>query len=1413
LLQDGILVRTGDEQYGFVLRTLHEYCLAGWIAHEAKFSESQDRFQQVIQGSGTDWGRPEWGDLQPLYHDNWEHVWPLVSGQLTENVDWLLGIWDVDFHQLSKADWPFVAAVLAEAEADSVVGKKLLTRFCESVMPPNRRWLGRRDRRAREWRIYDLTEIGGDLGIRTLLQALQGERDDPRPDPDEDYPVAFSCVWALATIGGSSAVRMFGDILADGATALGIRSECVTALGTMGLAATDTLCNALINPELEPELRSEVAQAIGDNGDERGVRELVNVVSDLNNVTAIRTACARALNHIGHPVGLPVLFEILRNGTNNVDDRVTCALAIRQSGTESARLTLDNILHDRRENHELRSGCAGALGTVRNETASTSLCETLIDPVENNAVRRSCAQALGRVGGEFAGHALRESLRNRDERPDIRQACAIALGELRYEVDVSLLESIALDTGEAVTIRDACLTALGKFGESTVRSFLHMPSVQATGWTFGLAFRKCLSAIPAEARLSICRDTLHNRGDAPTVRAICAELLGESGHVAADLLCASLLDGQEDALVRRESARAIGAVGRVKDFALLATILQDDSETSHLRNTCAYAMSNMDFRLAFDHLRECLLDKSIDPTVRISCADALCRPNQLDTRSDAREYYKWTLSNNYWDMCIDIVGDTSDVSSIRCTCAKVLAALGTDVVTDGHLTVLVDIVSDRRDDSAVRLSVTGVLDSFVTSDNKVVLSCLGNALIDHSNDTALRSGCAESLSQIGGKLAERFLQIALEQSKELLGPEDFEAYEEYADNLITDLIEFGGESAVISLCASLSNRDEDSAFRSVLVAPLASSWMQPHVEPHVRRLFRSIMTDRDDDPEIRAHCIKELSWGTNNELFSRLITLFCDTTENPIVRCACAISLVRFGGESQWQALHEVLRDKYEDDDVRRGCAEALGERGDDSDLSLLLNIAIDAAETVGVRCECFTALGKWEWDDGLGNIRTALLDKSGDLEIRKACARTVGKWPVAEADILRQILLDQDDVKELRHECFKSLHAMGIETQAQAFSDHLVDRQEVEYARQTAALMLGRIGKGGSTMALQSLRDVLRDNSERDNVRSSCLDALYEIGGDIAVESARETLMDSDDSPALRESCVWVLGAIGGKVAFESLRDTILNRTENDVIRAACFEALRYTNNSDDLFVPFGDVLLDRDGDPSIRIPCAKAIGWLLSTLVSHRPLETDSPIIRHATGWEFLCNAMLDQNNDAGVRCACADAFAMVGIKSACELLGNTLHDEDENSRLRRACAIALREFSSEQATQNLCETLLREKDDNELLSECLQSLQVIGTESAVLAISDTLQSLATDCSLSRECVSALQAIGNKPAAELLGELLGNNEVNHGTRRKCLQALSQIGGDETFTLFEHMANDLSEEVGLRDECRRYTDNCRERM
>ena len=253
-LQDGILVLTGTDTYGFVLRSFHEYCLAGWIAKEAPFCKDRDQFQQVVLGDANAWGRTDWGKLKPLDEDNWKHIWPLVAGQMEERAGWLIGPTAKELmsnYYLVSDNTLVLAVIVAECECD--LPEKIAIRddvFSNVLNNP------KASESERKLCAEALGRISDEPSRAALITCLENSS-----VPDD---VRGSCAEALGTIGDEPSRAALITFLENSDGPENVRESCILGLRAIALRVAteaDLQIEEITedrpqNPRTEPNLRA-----------------------------------------------------------------------------------------------------------------------------------------------------------------------------------------------------------------------------------------------------------------------------------------------------------------------------------------------------------------------------------------------------------------------------------------------------------------------------------------------------------------------------------------------------------------------------------------------------------------------------------------------------------------------------------------------------------------------------------------------------------------------------------------------------------------------------------------------------------------------------------------------------------------------------------------------------------------------------------------------------------------------------------------------------------------------------------------------------------------------------------------------------------------------------------------------------
>jgi HEAT repeat protein len=551
-LQDGVLVPIGADRYSFVLRSFHEYCLAGWIAHESPPVQGDgdwEAFRTLVVGDAAEWGRSaDWGELRPLTEPGWRHIWPLVSGQMRARADWVLSVLDAEVDE--------ALGVMAEAVSESVAGtvverlfrdrsiarlddssNKLLFRIkCvrdlaeigdAAAVPALAWWLGSPDTDPdlRAACALSLGTIGGSAAREALVEWLG--------DPGTETELRVACVWALGEIGDAAAVAALARWLGDPGE---VSLNCTRALGDIGdAAAVAALTRWLDDPDADEVVRANCAGVLGDIGDAAAVAALARWLGDPGTYEEVRFYCAEALGAIGDATGVSALARWLGDPDTDPVTRGACARALGQIGEEEAALV--RWLDDPGAEAAVRAGCAEGLGAIGDAAAAAALARWLDDPGTKAWVRAACAGGLGAIGDAAAREALVRWLGDPGAEAKVRAACAKGLGAIGDAAAAAALARWLDDPGTKAWVRTACAGGLGAIGDAAAREAL-------ARW-------------------------LGDPDTDPDLRAACAQSLGAIGDAGAAIeLADRVYDTDTDPRVRLECTRVLGRIMGVREESL-----------------------------------------------------------------------------------------------------------------------------------------------------------------------------------------------------------------------------------------------------------------------------------------------------------------------------------------------------------------------------------------------------------------------------------------------------------------------------------------------------------------------------------------------------------------------------------------------------------------------------------------------------------------------------------------------------------------------------------------------------------------------------------------------------------------------------------------------------------------------------
>jgi len=305
-------------------------------------------------------------------------------------------------------------------------------------------------------------ETGEEANIRGMAAVALGQIGDlqavPYLIPLLDHPDPIICsnvARALGQIGDRSAVKPMITTLKQMQTREPLQklvvSILIEGLGKMGEEAVSPLLELLNKSSLPDPVPSQIVNILGQIGDRRAVRSLIQRLDDASG--RMRYEAALALRSIGDPVAIPPLVDHLEDVQPNVVFAV--ALALAGLGDSHALHHLTSVLKTGRA--EQRKQAVKALGALGDRQATLNLVAALND--NDQAVRQLAATSLGQIGDARAKTALFSALN--DQSPSVRLQSALALAQLG---DARMIDPllVALRDSDA-RVRMLAANALGRF--------------------------------------------------------------------------------------------------------------------------------------------------------------------------------------------------------------------------------------------------------------------------------------------------------------------------------------------------------------------------------------------------------------------------------------------------------------------------------------------------------------------------------------------------------------------------------------------------------------------------------------------------------------------------------------------------------------------------------------------------------------------------------------------------------------------------------------------------------------------------------------------------------------------------------------------------------------------------------------
>jgi HEAT repeat protein len=291
----------------------------------------------------------------------------------------------------------------------------------------------------------------------------------------KDQKSRLRAIEKLVAEGGTKACEVLAEVLADGDPE--VRKDMAAALGQLGEeSGVEPLAAALRDPH--ENVRAAAAKALGRIRSPQGVHSLVSALQDTASV--VRWSAAKSLDEIGwqpadggeramHLVALgkyemaasvgaaaiDAISLILRNG--RYQERHSAVQALSHIPDARVQKTLIAALNDKED--QVRCAAIEGLRKLADPATAPPVIPALQDPFKN--VRAAAAEALGQLNNSQALEPLRRALMDNDW--EVRAAAALAVARLR---DLHSLDPlIALLNDREHEVRETAARSLEMLGD------------------------------------------------------------------------------------------------------------------------------------------------------------------------------------------------------------------------------------------------------------------------------------------------------------------------------------------------------------------------------------------------------------------------------------------------------------------------------------------------------------------------------------------------------------------------------------------------------------------------------------------------------------------------------------------------------------------------------------------------------------------------------------------------------------------------------------------------------------------------------------------------------------------------------------------------------------------------------------
>jgi HEAT repeat protein len=211
--------------------------------------------------------------------------------------------------------------------------------------------------------------------------------------------------------------------------------------------------------DIEPEVRFQAANILGQTGNQAVVTPLIEVLQDID--SQVRLAAVEALRQLGSAKAIIPLIKLLRDAEATIREWVTLSLIFLK-----AREALEPILALRTDSSEIvRRNVAMAIGSFDSKENMPILRAMLND--QSSSVKRGAAYALLKFGDKQGLNTFLEALESED--PEVRIEAVITLGETGQREALAKLEW--LKEHDTVEVKDTKISDAAAEAIFRIRNF------------------------------------------------------------------------------------------------------------------------------------------------------------------------------------------------------------------------------------------------------------------------------------------------------------------------------------------------------------------------------------------------------------------------------------------------------------------------------------------------------------------------------------------------------------------------------------------------------------------------------------------------------------------------------------------------------------------------------------------------------------------------------------------------------------------------------------------------------------------------------------------------------------------------------------------------------------------------------